>query len=68
MSESAVVITDGDETVLVVRAGLLPGEIMRFLAGTGIAHDVVPAHDPVPLRRYRSCITQLTAMVRLVAS
>jgi hypothetical protein len=68
MSESAIIVTDGDETVLVVRAGLLPDEIVRFLAGTDIAHDVAPAHEEIPLRRHRHYITQLTALIRLVAS
>jgi hypothetical protein len=67
MSESAIIVCDGGETVLVVRAGLLPYEVMRFLAGDGINHDVaVPS--TAPLRRRRSYITQLVAMVRLVAS
>jgi hypothetical protein len=68
MSESAIVVTDGDETVLVVRAGLLPDDIIRFLAGDSIAHPVALARDPAPLRRRHSYITQLTAMARLVAS
>jgi hypothetical protein len=68
MSESAIVVTDGEETVLVVRAGLLPCDVMAFLAGGGIAHEVaVPARVPLPLLR-RRYMTRLTAMVRLVAS
>jgi hypothetical protein len=68
MSESAIIVCDGAETVLVVRAGLLPADVIRFLSGADIAHDVVPARDPNLLRRRHSYITQLTAMARLVAS
>jgi hypothetical protein len=41
MSESAIIVCDGDETVLVVRAGLLPCDVMLFLAGASIAHEVL---------------------------
>ena len=43
MSESAIVVTDGEETVLVVRRGLLPPDVMLFLAGVGVAHEVLAA-------------------------
>ena len=33
MNESAMLVTDGDATVLVLRAGLLPAEVMGWLAG-----------------------------------
>jgi hypothetical protein len=67
MSESAIIVCDGAETILVVRAGLLPCEIVRFLAGDGINHDVATPRT-APLRRHRSYIAQLVAMVRLVAT
>jgi hypothetical protein len=70
MSESAIIVCDGEETVLVVRAGLLPCEVMRFLAGDSINHDVTPCEERNlrPLGRHRRYITQLAAMVRLVAT
>ena len=43
ISEPAIVVTDGEETVLVVRRGLLPPDVMLFLAGVGIAHEVLSA-------------------------
>jgi len=43
MSESAIIVCDGDETVLVVRRGLLPPDVMLFLAGWGVAHEVLSA-------------------------
>jgi hypothetical protein len=68
MSESAIIVCDGDEIILVVRAGLLPADVMRFLAGDGIAHDVAPSPRTAPLVRHRRYMTRLTAMARLVAS
>ena len=41
MSESAIVVTDGEETILVLRRGLLPPDVMLFLAGAGIIHEVL---------------------------
>lgn len=63
LNEPAMIVTDGDASVLVLRHGLLPDEIMGFLTGRDAIRD-----SPWPrLRLWRDAQVQTAGLIAAAA-